>query len=180
MAVTENPQNDMTKVGFVTDNANTIQSTTTVSNNITEPGKTVSSEKLLNRTHIVNIPMLEDDLDIYDDPGECDGLSDFEEKDKTPRKQTPQIDEAKPAPISILRKSTNIHDVSSGYRAVANTPATYSEVDDRGSTIPSAKPKQPIGVYISRRPMRSGTRGKQNAPSGRLTSRMTNVSTESR
>jgi hypothetical protein len=45
---------------------------------ILKPGKSVNSDRLFNRTHIVNIPNLEEDLGIYDDVGDCDGLSDSE------------------------------------------------------------------------------------------------------
>jgi hypothetical protein len=92
----------------------------------------------------VNIPNLEEDLGIYDDVGDCDGLSDSElvehdgdPKVKTPRRETPLAEKTKMTPIPILRKSSqlinssNAPDWASGQRPIQYTPGTYSELDDQ-------------------------------------------------
>lgn len=163
-------------------------------NDILKPGKSVNSDRLLNRTHIVNIPTLEADLGIYDDVGDCDGLSDTElvepdgdPKVKTPRRETSLAEKTRMTPVPILRKSSqlinssNAPDWASSQRPIQYTPRTYSRLDDQASNVTwSSYTKQPIGVYISTRKLPSGTSGKPNTPASRLASRMTNPSAESR
>ncbi|XP_071126320.1 uncharacterized protein [Mytilus edulis] len=146
-----------------------------------------SSGKLVTK---INIPMLEEDLGIYDDPGECDGLSDTEmveldrvnEIEKVPTNKTPQEEIPEPTPAPILRKSSqlgtynNIRNMPSGYRAVANTPAAHSELDiDQNSVTWSAHTKQPIGVYISTKHRKSGNKLKLSATGSSLLSRSDNL-----
>ncbi|CAC5371927.1 unnamed protein product [Mytilus coruscus] len=151
-----------------------------------------SSGKLVTE---INIPMLEEDLGIYDDPGECDGLSDTDmveldrvnEMEKIQRNKTPQEEKSEPTPVPILRKSSqlgnsyNIRNMPSGYRAVANTPATHSELDiDQTSVTWSAQTKQPIGVYISTKHRKSGNRLKLSAAGSSLLTRTSDLPGESR
>lgn len=146
-----------------------------------------SSGKLMTK---INIPMLEEDLGIYDDPGECDGLSDTEmveldrvnEMEKVQRNKTPQEEKSEPTPAPILRKSSqlgnynNIRNMPSGYRAVANTPAAHSELDiDQNSVTWSAHTKQPIGVYISTKHRKSGNKLKLSATGSSLLTRSDNA-----
>lgn len=143
-----------------------------------------------NKPHIVNIPMTDEELGIYDDPGDSDGLSDTElaiaaddHKEKTPGKVTTFKTSGSVKPGT--RKSSRIGaysklgPVPSGYRGVANTPAAYSEYDESKSSVRWSA-RKPMDIFISRKPVKSESKAKLINQSSRIASRNGHRSAESR
>lgn len=151
----------------------------------------ISDNVLLNKPHIVNIPMTDEELGIYDDPGDSDGLSDTEiaiaadEKREKTGKVTTFENSKRTTPALGIRKSSRIGaysklgTVPSGYRGVANTSATFSEFDDQRSSV-TWSARQPMGVFISRKRTKSGSKVKSSNQTSRIASRLGNRSAESR